>query len=92
MTSTRERVDHLPPRSAPRRQREAPLRQLLYSRKQASELLGGINVATIRQLEKAGRLRGIRPSGKKTGQVFFTAEELMRAVESMRSSAQAHSE
>jgi hypothetical protein len=87
MSSTRERVQ-LPPRPTNRqRASEAPLRQLLYSRKQASELLGGINVATIRQLEKAGRLKPIRPSGKKTGAVFFTAEELMAAVERMRASS-----
>jgi DNA-binding transcriptional MerR regulator len=60
----------------------------LYSRRQASELLGGMNVATIRQLEKKGRLKPVRPSGKKTGQVFFTAAELMRAVESMRAGAE----
>jgi hypothetical protein len=91
MAIPRDRA-HLPSRSNSHRQREAPLGQLLYSRKQACALLGGISIPTIKEMEKAGRLKGIRPSGKKTGSVFFTAEELMRAVESMRSSAEADSE
>ncbi len=55
--------------------------RLIYSREQVGQLLGGVSVATIRRLELAGRLRPIRLSRSKAGQVFFRAEDVRAFVE-----------
>jgi hypothetical protein len=58
------------------------LDQLLYSRKQAQQLLGGISIATMQRLEAAGRLRPKRLDPSKTGigQVFYTRANLLELV------------
>jgi hypothetical protein len=57
----------------------APKRRLIHSRKQARELLGGISDATLRRLEKAGRLKAIRLSSQR-GQAFYTDESLAKLI------------
>lgn len=54
--------------------------RLLYSRKETAKLLGGISTATVRRLEAAGRLRGIRLSKSKSGSVFFRAEDIEKLL------------
>jgi hypothetical protein len=55
--------------------------QLLYSREQAAELLGGVSGNYIRRLEQQGRLRPIRLSRSPTGMVFFRASDLQALIE-----------
>src|SRR4051812_17612436 len=44
---------------------------------QANEhLLGGISLTTQIRLERAGKLRVVRPTGKSKGQVFHPAEDV----------------
>jgi predicted DNA-binding transcriptional regulator AlpA len=54
--------------------------QLLLSRKQVARLLGNISVATLRRLEKQGRLRGVRLS-RGTGSVFFRVADIHAFIE-----------
>jgi hypothetical protein len=63
-------------------ERKTVSNRLLYSRRQVAELLGGITVATVRQLEREGRLTPIRLTGRKTGQVFFTDENVRALIKS----------
>jgi len=49
--------------------------QLLYSRKQVARLLGNVSIATVRRLEKEGRLRRVRLA-KNRGNVFFRASDI----------------
>ena len=56
---------------------------LLYTREQVATLLGGISTATIRRMERAGRLRPIRLTGRNTGQVFFKASDVHALVEAL---------
>lgn len=57
------------------------LNPLLISRKQAAELLGGVTVATIKRLEKAGVLRGRRLNRHSpTAQVFYSYENVIAAA------------
>jgi hypothetical protein len=54
---------------------------LLVSRKQAAELLGGVAIATIKRLEKAGVLRGRRLNRySPTAQVFYSYDNVVAAA------------
>ncbi|MGE0522112.1 MAG: helix-turn-helix transcriptional regulator [Variibacter sp.] len=51
--------------------------QLLYSRTQAAQALGGVSVSTIRRLEAAGRLTPVKLSPHKDGAlVFYRVDEV----------------
>jgi hypothetical protein len=64
------------------RQQSSPNKErLLYSREQVAELLGGISTATVRRLEREGRLRPIRLTGRNSGQVFFKATDVRTLIE-----------
>lgn len=52
----------------------------LCTRRQAARLLGGVDVSTIRRLERSGKLRPIRLT-RPRGQVFFSIENLKALVE-----------
>ena len=54
--------------------------QLLYSRKQVARLLGNVSTATVRRLERAGRLRAVRLT-KARGAVFFRLADVLAFVE-----------
>jgi hypothetical protein len=54
----------------------APLRQLLFSREQVAQMLGGISIATVRRLEHEGRLKPVRLSRSPTAMVFFRASDV----------------
>jgi hypothetical protein len=58
------------------------LEQLLYTRQQTRQLLGGISVATLQRLEAQGLLRPKRLDSSKTkiGQVFYTRQNLLELV------------
>ena len=51
--------------------------RLLYSRRQARPLLGGISTATMLRLEKMGVLIAIKPGGLPTGMTFYSRENLL---------------
>jgi hypothetical protein len=53
-----------------------PVKQLLFSRKQAAEVLGRVDVSYIRRLEKTGVLRPVRLIRSPSAMVFFTAENI----------------
>lgn len=55
-------------------------RQLLYSRAQAAELLGGISINTVRRLEAEGYLTLVRLTRIPTGMVFFRAADVEALV------------
>jgi hypothetical protein len=55
--------------------------RLLFSRAQVAALLGGVSSATVRRMEREGRLRPIRLTGRPTGQVFFRAVDVLALVE-----------
>jgi hypothetical protein len=58
--------------------------QLLFTRAQVARLLGGVDVSTVRRLERDGRLRPIRLNKKSTsGMVFFAASDVNRLVEEL---------
>jgi hypothetical protein len=65
-----------------RRQRNASVRRLLYTREQTGEALGGISVSSVIRLEQLGKLRKVRPhggldkEGRPTGQVFNPVEDV----------------
>ena len=59
---------------------EAKPQRLLYTREQTADVLGGISVGSVIRLEKAGRLKPIRLTGRKTGQVFHRAEDVLSLV------------
>lgn len=74
----------MPTHSTGRSKRAAQPRKLLYSRKQVAAMLGDVDVSTIKQLEKQGRLKGVRLSGKKnSGQVFFTHANVIALIASL---------
>ena len=56
--------------------------RLLYSRDQASELLGGFSLNSLARLEKAGALTPVRISGAARGRVFYRHNELMALAKS----------
>ncbi len=59
-----------------------PVKPLLVSRKAAAAMLGGVNVATIRRLEKEGLLKPKRLSPRSpTGQVFFAYEDVVAVAQ-----------
>jgi|GEM_PF-6933176 len=53
--------------------------RLLFTRKQAAELLGGINHSTLRRLESAGLLKPVRLNPGPGAMVFYRADNV-RAV------------
>jgi DNA-binding transcriptional MerR regulator len=55
--------------------------QLLYTRKQVARLLGNVSTATVRRLEREGRLRGVRLSKSRLGTVFFRADDVLAFIE-----------
>jgi hypothetical protein len=55
--------------------------RLLFSREQVAALLGGISTATVRRMEREGRLRPIRLTGRSTGQVFYSATSVLHLVQ-----------
>ena len=58
-------------------------RRLLYSRKQAGELLGGSSERTLKALEAEGRLKMVRLHRRK-GPVLYTHENLMVVAKGLR--------
>ena len=60
---------------------QAPKQRLLYSRKQAGELLGGVSVATLKRLEDEGLLRPIKLSRSATAQTFYAADAIAALIE-----------
>jgi hypothetical protein len=66
----RASADDLPSRALPER--------LLYTRKQAAELLGGISGASMKRFEEQGVLKPLRLNKRSvTGQVFYRHSNLM---------------
>jgi hypothetical protein len=51
--------------------------RLLYSRRQAQLLLGGVSVHTMIRWEHAGILRPIKPGNAPTGMTFYSHANLM---------------
>ena len=58
---------------------ETPAR-LIYSRQQVAEMLGGISTASVRRLEREGRLQPIRLGRSPTAMVFFRASDIEALV------------
>lgn len=57
--------------------------EYLYTREQARQVLGGISVATLIRLEKAGDLKPIRLNKRSpTSQVFYTGHNLREMIQS----------
>jgi hypothetical protein len=70
VTSSKERV------------RASADERLLYSRKQAAELLGNISLATLKRLEDEGILEPVRLNKRSaTGQVFYRHSNLMAVAQ-----------
>lgn len=57
--------------------------RLLYSRKQARELLGGISERTIKTLEDEGRLEAVRLR-RAAGPVYYRHQDLLRIAQGLR--------
>jgi len=58
--------------------------RLLYTRRQVAEMLGGVDIATIRRLEQQRKLTPVRLTGKKnSGQVFFKHENVVALIASL---------
>jgi hypothetical protein len=56
--------------------------RLLYTRRQAAELLGDVSLATLKRLEDEGVLRPVRLNKRSaTGQVFYRHSNLMAVVQ-----------
>jgi hypothetical protein len=56
--------------------------RLLYTRRQTAELLGNVHLATIRRLEKAGRLKPVRLNrNSRLAMVFYRARDVQALVE-----------
>jgi ribosomal protein S25 len=52
--------------------------RLLYTRRQAAELLGNVSLATLKRLEEEGILKPVRLNKRSTvSQVFYTHSNLM---------------
>jgi hypothetical protein len=51
-------------------------KKLILSRKTTAVRLGGVSVATVIRMELDGLLTPIRLTGKKRGQVFYSADEV----------------
>ena len=54
---------------------------LLVSRREAAQILGGVDVSTIRRLERSGLLKPKRLTRRPRGQVFFLAKNVFALVE-----------
>ena len=52
------------------------MKPLLSSRKQTMQALGYESIDPVKELERQGRLRVIRPTGKKRGQVFHPVSDV----------------
>jgi hypothetical protein len=61
-----------------------PNQRLLYTRKQARELLGGISVFTLIRLEREGRLKPIRLSRSPTSQAYYVHDDLIALIDEAR--------
>lgn len=59
---------------------EASSPRLLYSREQVAEMLGGVSIATVRRLEREGRLKPVRLSRSPTAMVFFRASNVQALI------------
>ena len=68
------------PVSVRRQPIEAAEQRLIYSRKQAGALLGGISISQLTRLENEGKLKSVRFGGSR-GQAFYTHAELMRLIQ-----------
>ncbi len=68
-------------RSVPRSQSDHQPERLLHTREQVAEMLGGVSIATIRRLEREGRLKAIRLSRSPTAMVFFRAADVEAMIE-----------
>jgi DNA-binding transcriptional MerR regulator len=77
-----------PPQRAADADPISSLSQLLLTRKQVAHLLGGIDISTIRRLEREGTLKPLRLSRSSTGMVFFAARDVDRLVTSMQAAAE----
>ncbi len=55
--------------------------RLLYSREQVAGMLGGVSIATVRRLEREGRLKPVRLSRSPTAMVFFRAADVEVMIE-----------
>jgi hypothetical protein len=51
--------------------------RMLLSRRDTARVLGYKSVESIKRLERAGRLKPRRPSGKQLGQVFHLVSDVM---------------
>jgi hypothetical protein len=56
------------------------LERLLYSRAQASELLGGASTTLLKRLEKQGALTPIKLSRRRQSQVYYSHDNLMQVA------------
>jgi hypothetical protein len=74
--ATATRLDEEPPAKSEKR-------RLLYSRRQAAELLGGVSERTLKTLEAEGRLKKVRLHRRK-GPVFYTHDNLMEVAQGVR--------
>jgi hypothetical protein len=54
--------------------------QLLFTRQQVANLIGR-PLSFVQALEKAGKLKGLRLSGKPTGLVFFRRADVLALIE-----------
>ncbi len=63
------------------RTNRAPPKQLLVSRKDAAQMLGGVSTATIKRLEQAGVLHPRRLRRSLSAQVFYGIEEIIAVAQ-----------
>ena len=54
--------------------------RLLYTREQVGELFGGVSIATVRRLEREGKLKPVRLSRSPTGMVFFRKADVLALI------------
>jgi hypothetical protein len=79
--STNEESDPMKKRAAPADKIAAPAARLLFSRRQTAELLGGISLNKVKQLEDAGVLDKVRLDRRSAnGQVFHRASNVLAIV------------
>jgi hypothetical protein len=68
---------------------DKPIKQrLLYSREQLAELLGGVSVSRIMQLEREGRITAITLTGRSSGQKFFEHDAVMSLLKDLTKQAE----
>jgi hypothetical protein len=73
-------LEHSPHRQRRTLRRSATPDQLLYTRQQTADVLGGISLATIFRLEKEGVLKKVRLMPGKSSQVFHVAADVNALV------------